>query len=411
MKIVGSIHEMRKRRLEILTAALLGIAALAASCGQRQTPAAKEQRGDARAAVDWQANPEWVEARYGGWGGPGVPGGPGPMDGVLLKDYAPKTSVVVPETNVPKSRYPAIDIHAHVNAKTPTEVAEWVKTMDEVGVQMTVILTEATGAEFDQLAELYLKPYPTRFQLWCGMATADFAKPDYPERAAAELVRCYKKGARGIGELSDKGHGYGQDADAPRNQRLHPDDPRLDLFWEKAAELKMPVSLHMADHPSSWRPPDVFQERTPVYQTFNQYGKDIPTYQELLDIRDKLLARHPKTVFVACHLGNQGNDLAALGKALDRFPNLYLDISARDYELGRTPRAAVKFLTAHRNRVLFGTDLDREKRMYRAWWRLLETGDENMPGRVWWRYYGLELSPPALEGLYRGVATQILNRE
>jgi predicted TIM-barrel fold metal-dependent hydrolase len=108
-------------------------------------------------------------------------------------------------------------------------------------------------------------------------------------------------------------------------------------------------------------------------------------------------------------LGNQGNDLATLSKELDKYPNLVLDISARDYEVGRTPRAAVKFLGKYRNRVMFGTDMGREKSMYQAWWRLFETADEYMPGRVWWRYYGLELSAPALEALYRGNARRILN--
>jgi predicted TIM-barrel fold metal-dependent hydrolase len=404
---------MRKTRTAMFVTALvlIGIAALTATYSRSQTPPGKKQGRGAPPATGWQAQPEWVETRYGGWGGPGVPAAPGPMDSMLLKDYAPKTSVVAPETNVPKARYPAIDVHAHVNARSPAEVAAWVKTMDEVGIELTVVLTGATGAQFDQLVELYLKPYPTRFQLWCGVTSADFDKPDYPERAADELTRCYKKGARGIGELTDKGWGCGRDTGAPRDKRLHPDDPRLDLFWNKAAELKMPVNIHVADHPSSWKPLDVFQERTPDYQNFNQFGKDVPSYQELIDIRDRLLARHPKTTFVACHLGNQGNDLATLSKELDQFPNLYLDIAARDYEVGRTPRAAVKFLTRYRNRVMFGTDMGRETRMYQAWWRLFETADENMPGRVWWRYYGLELSPQALQALYRGVARKVLNSE
>ena len=392
---------MRKTRFAISVAALIGIAALIATGGRSQTAPAKGHAKSAPAAAGWRADPQWVETRYGGWGGPGVPVVPGPMDSVLLKDYAFRTSsVVVPETNVPKARYPAIDMHAHINARTPADVAAWVKTMDEVGIEKTVVLTGATGDQFDQLVELYLKPYPTRFQLWCGVTVADIDKPDYPQRAAAELERCYRKGARGIGELSDKGSGYGRDSNAPRDKRLHPDDPRLDPFWNKAAELKMPANIHMADHPSAWTPLDLFQERTPDYQSFNQYGKDVPSYQDLIGIRDKLLARHPKTTFIACHLGNQGNDLATLSKELDKFPNLYLDISARDYEVGRVPRAAVKFLTKYRGRVAFGTDMGRENRMYQAWWRLLETADENMPGRVWWRYYGLELSPPALDALY-----------
>ena len=135
----------------------------------------------------------------------------------------------------------------------------------------------------------------------------------------------------------------------------------------------------------------------------------MPSYAELIAFRDLAFARHPKTTFIACHLGNQGHDLATLGKVLDRYPNLYLDFSARDYEIGRTPRAAAKFLTKYRVRIMFGTDMGRDLSMYRAWWRLLESADEFMPGRVWWRYYGLELPVPVLDSLYRGTARKVLN--
>jgi len=360
---------------------------------------------------NWRADPEWQRIKYGAWGGPGVDAAPGPMDTILLKDYAPKSSVVTQETSVPRAKYPTIDVHAHVLARSPAEVAEWVKTMDEVGIEMTVVLTGATGANFDRLVDLYLKPYPNRFQLYCGLLTADVDSPDYSARAVAELLRCYKKGARGVGELSDKGSGFGRQTGSSKSSRLHPDDLRLDAFWQKCAELKMPVNLHIADHPSCWQPLDVYQERTPDYQHFNQYGKDVLSYEELLAIRDRVLSKHPKTIFIACHLSNQGNDLNSLAKVLDRYPNLYLDISARDYEIGRTPRAAAKFLARYKNRVMFGTDMGRQKSMYQAWWRLLETADEYMPGRVWWRYYGLELPAPVLENLYRGNAKRILNWE
>ena len=359
----------------------------------------------------WNQDPAWIETRYGAWGGPGVNPAPGPMDTMLLKDYAPRPSVVTAETTVPRAKYPVIDVHTHSsNARTPADVAAWVRTMDEVGIEMSVVLTSATGEAFDRLVDLYLKTNPTRFQLYCGVLNTDIDLPDYPARAAAELERCYRKGARGVGELTDKGWGYGA-VRAPRDKRLHPDDPRLDPFFRKCAELKIPVNVHIADHPSNWKPLDVFQERTPDYQHFNQLTQDTPSYEELIAIRNRAVARHPQTTFIACHLGNQGNDLAALSKDLDTYPNLYLDISARDYEVGRTPRAAAKFLARHSNRVMFGTDMGREKRMYQAWWRLFETADENMPGRVWWRYYGLDLPAPVLENLYRGNARKVMNWE
>ena len=105
--------------------------------------------------------------------------GPRPMDTILLKNWRPRSSVVVQATQVPKAKYPAIDIHSHVNARTPEEVAKWVKTMDESGVEMTVVLTGATGANFDKLVDLFLKPYPARFQLWCGMDITNIGKPEF----------------------------------------------------------------------------------------------------------------------------------------------------------------------------------------------------------------------------------------
>jgi predicted TIM-barrel fold metal-dependent hydrolase len=235
----------------------------------------------------------------------------------------------------------------------------------------------------------------------------DIEAPDYPERAVAELVRCYQKGARGVGEMSDKGAGL-QGGDLPRDKRLHYDDARLAPFYDKCGELGIPINFHVADHPSCWRPLGPNQERTPDFQHFNLSEKDVPHYDELLAMRDRMLERHPKTTFIACHLSNQGNDLAALSAVLDRFPNLYIDIAARDYEIGRQPRAARRFLEKYKDRVMFGTDMGADAEMYRGWWRLLESADEYIPGRIWWPYYGLELPDDLLTAIYRDNAKRLL---
>jgi predicted TIM-barrel fold metal-dependent hydrolase len=343
---------------------------------------------------------------------------------VLLKDYHPESSLVVPVTHVQKARFPVIDFHAHsaFNGSTREAVDKWVRLMDEGGVETAIVYTDAIGAEFDRQAELFLS-YGKRFQVYCSLDNTNIDAPDYGQRVVRELERCYRKGARGVGELSDKGWGLesgmtaylsakasgGKRAGPPRNQRVHIDDKRLDPFWEKCAELGLPVSLHVADHPSCWKPLGPAQERSPIFDTMNLYGQDVPSYEELLAMFDRVLARHPRTNFVAVHLINQGNDLASVAKKLDRNPNLYIDISAKTYELGREPRNAARFLARYKDRVLFGTDDRVTPTMYQSWWRFLETDDDYIPGSTGWRIYALALPDPVLEVIYRATALRILN--
>ena len=343
---------------------------------------------------------------------------------VLLKDYKPKSSLVVPVTRVPRAKFAAIDFHAHsmFNGTTSEAVERQIELMDAAGVEMAIVYTDAIGREFDRQSELFLR-HPKRFQVYCTFDNSNPDSPGYSERAVGELVRCYRKGARGVGEISDKGWGLeggmaaylaakqsgGKRTGPPRNQRLHLDDPRLDPFWEKCAELHMPVSLHVADHPSCWEPLGSAQERSPAFDDLNLYGQDVPSYGELLAMRDRLLARHPKTNFVAVHLSNQGNDLAAVARALDRYPNLYVDISARTYELGRQPRNAANFLARYKDRVLFGTDDRLTPAMYPGWWRFLETTDDYIEGPAGWRLYALGLPDGVLEAIYSRTARRILN--
>jgi predicted TIM-barrel fold metal-dependent hydrolase len=131
-----------------------------------------------------------------------------------------------------------------VDAKTEEDVIQWVKTMDKAGIEKMIVLTQATGPEFDQIAAKYRK-YLDRFQLWCGLNFTGYDQPGFGPAAVAELERCYRAGARGAGEISDKGLGViNQASKAPD---MHLDNPRLDPLYEKCADLHMPINLHVGE--------------------------------------------------------------------------------------------------------------------------------------------------------------------
>jgi predicted TIM-barrel fold metal-dependent hydrolase len=333
-------------------------------------------------------------------------------DRLLLKDYRPQPIHKIPVTEVPKARFPVIDMHTHVYGRTPVEVDQWVKTMDEVGIERTIVLTGASGARFDQLAEMYSK-YPDRFDLWCGLDYTGFDKPGFGPAAARELERCFRKGARGIGEISDKGSGIVRSA--PAAARMHPNDPRMDPVWRKAAELGMPVNLHVADPVWAYQPMDHTNDGYMNALTWRLDNKpDIVKFEGMMEILETTLKRHPKTAFIACHLANLDWDLTRLGKLLDTYPNLYADMSARFGETASAPRSTTGFYTRYADRIVYGTDQGRDPRMYRSSFRVLETLDEHFYVfglyHYHWNLSGFGLPDSILKKLYRETALKIIGK-
>ncbi|MGO9086801.1 MAG: amidohydrolase family protein [Candidatus Sulfotelmatobacter sp.] len=333
-----------------------------------------------------------------------------PPETILLKDYRPKSIYKIPVSDVPKAKYPVIDMHSHPYAKTPEQIDEWVRNLDEVGVQKTMILAMATGAAFDEIQKKYAK-YPERFEMWCGLDLAGFDKPGFGPAAAKELERCKQAGARGVGEIHDKGKGLRSGKSSAPG--MHPDDPRMDSVWEKCGELGMPVSLHVADPIWMYQKMDKNNDglmNAYYWRLDNQPGiVDLPG---MIDIFERTLARHRNTTFVACHFANLDYDLAHLGEVLDRHPNLYADISARYAETAPIPRFAAQFYEKHAGRLVYGTDMGFDKKMYGITFRILESSDEHFyeieQFSYHWALNGLGLSDAVLKQVYHDNAEKLL---
>src|SRR5262249_50320800 len=152
----------------------------------------------------------------------------------------------IPQTRVEKARFGVIDMHSHPYAKTPPMVELWVRTMDAVGIEKAIIMVGQAGKAFDDALVLFGR-YPDRFGVWCGIDYAGLGQPGFEERAIAELERCYKAGAKGVGELSDKGRGLRGLAGKPDAFPMHIDDPRMSAILNKCAELQLPVNIHIGE--------------------------------------------------------------------------------------------------------------------------------------------------------------------
>jgi len=301
-------------------------------------------------------------------------------------------------------------MHSHPEPKTDAEISTWIKNMAEVGVEKSIVLTMSTGKPFDEINAKYSK-HPDRFEVWCGLDFSGHNTPGFPDSAVREIARCHDAGAKGIGEIHDKGQGLRSGKSTAPG--IHPDDARVDAIWEKAGELRMPISLHVADPIWMYEPMDKHNDGLMnAYQWRLDNQPNIVKLPGMIEILERTAARHRKTTFVACHFANLDYDLAHLGEVFDRNPNLYADISARYAETAPIPRFAAQFYAKYSDRLVYGTDMGYDPKMYRITFRILESQDEHFYESeqfgYHWPLYGLGLSDEILERVYHDNAAKLL---
>lgn len=328
-----------------------------------------------------------------------------------LSEFHPRSMLVTPEHLPERGRFPVIDYHNHLDALDPVEV---LKVMDACGVEHIVNITMQVGEAALRMIDKYRNADRARFSTIAWMDWSGVERSDFAAVTIERLERLVERGVIGLKFWKDLGLSV-RDASGAL---LRVDDERLAPIFEKAAELKIPVMFHTADPAAFFLPIDAANERYeelaahPDWGFYGaQYSKD-----ELLDQRDRVIARHPNTTFVAAHVAESGENLARVAALLDSHPNVYIDISARTPELGRQPYSARKFFLRFADRILFGSDLLPEIDMYRLYFRFLETADEyfeypshaSRQGR--WNIYGIDLPDDVLEKVYRTNALPLLKR-
>lgn len=334
------------------------------------------------------------------------------LDTLLVKDYKPISIYNIPTTEITKSKFPIIDMHSHAYPESEEEIAVWINNMEDVGIEKTIILSYATGAEFDSVYALYSK-YDDSFDIWCGFDYTGINSADWAEKAIAELERCYDVGAKGIGELGDKGWGLFYSHPSSSNG-IHIDDPIMDPLLEKCAELGMPINIHIAEPIWMYEKMDNTNDGLPnAYEWRLDNKSNIFTHKQMILTLENVLKRHPNLTVIACHFANCSYDLSILGRLFDIYPNFYADIAARYAETATIPRYMKIFCTKYQDRLLYGTDMGYDVDMYRITFRILESTDEHFYETdqfgYHWSMNGFDLEDNVLKKIYHDNALKILN--
>lgn len=334
-----------------------------------------------------------------------------------LRDWEPRSMMVTKATVVETPRFAVIDVHNHLGGGkdrlTKQAVDGYLKEMAEAGVRTVVNLDGGWGERLKETLAALDEAHPGRFLTFALLNFEGIDDKGWGEREARRLEESFTAGAKGLKIHKALGLSYRY-----KDGRLMPvDDAQLDAVWAMCAKHGRPVVIHTADPAAFFTPLDRHNER---WHELNRnphwlfHGAKFPRRQHLLDALHRVIARHPKTTFINTHFGNNAEDLASVGAALDKYPNMYIDIDARISELGRQPYTARRFFLKYQDRILFGTDTRPKREAYRIYYRFLETDDEYFDCAAshhrqgFWPIYGIFLPPEVLEKVYRGNARRVV---
>jgi len=342
-----------------------------------------------------------------------------------LQNYKPQSKLVTKTTLVKKPKFPVIDAHNHLGDpfgggwdKKP--LRQLLDLLDEAGVIHYVDLDGGWGEE---ILYAHLKHFkegaPERFQIFGGVDWSQWESMGdaFPDWAAARLRVQKEAGAQGLKIWKP----FGLQVKDHQGQLVRVDDVRLSTVWDAAAELGLPVLIHVADPVAFFDPIDETNERWEELGAHPDWAFTSPPYPPFMEIMNglkNLVTRHTATRFIGAHVGCYGENLGWVGKMLEECPNYYIDISARLGELGRQPYTARKFFIQYQDRILFGSDFGPDLDAYRLYYRFLETDDEyfnyntsEVPGQGRWYVCGLYLPEDVLKKVYFENAKRVLGME
>jgi predicted TIM-barrel fold metal-dependent hydrolase len=318
-------------------------------------------------------------------------------------------------------------IDAHVHLHGPAE--RFMRQAIEDGfrlLEINVDYPDFPPVEQQQRDAVSLRQrYPDRVAFAAAFTTEGFGTSAWPDSEIAHLEQARLQGAVGVKIWKNIGMSFKDAA----GHYVMPDDARLDPVFSYLERNHIVLLGHMAEPLNCWLPMDrmtirgdrEYFARHPQYYMYRH--PQMPSHDQILAARDRMLAAHPQLTFDAVHLASLEWDVDRVAAFLDRFPHASVDLAARlvhlEHQAVKGPAKVRRFLVRYQDRILYGSDDAYGPRdddpvavaeVHAGWledWRFLTTQDAMTSTDFDGHFTGMHLPREIVDKLYRVNAQRL----
>lgn len=312
-----------------------------------------------------------------------------------------------------------IDSHFHIRTIEP----EFVKLAKQdrfkflnvvVHVSNPVELRQKHQASFSQK-----KHHPARVEVASAFPMTGWDDSYWVEKTIRYLDETFEKGAVAVKVWKNIGMEFRDKA----GDLVMIDHSKFTPIFDHLQDKGIRLMGHLGEPQNCWLPLDQmtvkndrnYFKRNPKYHMF--LHPEMPSYEEQIAARNRMLDKHPNLVFIGAHFGSLEWSVDAIADFLDRYPNAVVDTAARlgqiQHQSNQDKNRVRQFFIKYQNRIVYGTDggviapgqaKAAHYQMQRRWmsdWRYFCTDEEQSVPELDLPVGGLKLPKETILKIYR----------
>jgi Amidohydrolase len=315
-----------------------------------------------------------------------------------------------------------IDVHVHINSPDTA-------LLDQAAADHFRLLTINVDypdfpalSDQSRIAQTLVASHPETLAYAASFSTHGWDDPNWQRQVITQLDAAFAAGAVAVKVWKN----IGMELRDARGRLVMIDDPKFDPVFDFIRERHRVLIGHQGEPHNCWLPiaqmtvnndKEYFREH-PQYHMF--LHPELPSYEDQMAARDRMLAKNPHLKFMGAHLASLEWSVDRLAAFLDRYSNTVVDLAARmgqvqyqsNLDLGKVRR----FFIRYQDRLLYGTDLSQDagadtqevrREAHATWlrdWAYLATADTFRVPDLDAPVHGLGLPKSVLRKIYSGNA-------